>query len=206
MNPTQSGEPTRQYAPGQAVHATPETFGVPTPAEEPDSMVPAGGQHPARKSRRTIALGAFVALLLAIACGAIGFALGSPSSDAPTAAKPADDSATTETTETTPEAIPLTPADFSLSVLTEEQKCFGSAGCLVTISLTPTFNGFTSTLEGRSFKVLYEIQGGEEPILDRFTMTGTRVSIDETLSVETASSDAVITADVTQVIETTYDG
>ncbi|MCF8603995.1 MULTISPECIES: hypothetical protein [Gordonia] len=76
----------------------------------------------------------------------------------------------------------------------------------MTISLTPTFNGFTSTLEGRSFKVLYEIQGGEEPILDRFTMTGTRVSIDETLSVETASSEAVITAEVTQVIETTYDG
>ncbi|MCF8570459.1 hypothetical protein L5G32_09290 [Gordonia sp. HY002] len=100
----------------------------------------------------------------------------------------------------------MTASDFTLSVLTEEKKCFGSAGCLVTISLSPTFDGMSATLEGRSFKVLYEIQGGEEPILDRFTMTGMRATIDESLSVRTASSDAVITAEVTQVIETTYGG
>ncbi|MCF8611681.1 hypothetical protein L5G28_16165 [Gordonia sp. HY285] len=134
--------------------------------------------------------------------GGIGYAFGSSGS---TTSTPTDDDDATPA-ETTPEAVPLTASDFSLEVLTEEKKCFGSAGCLLSVSISPTFNGVSSILEGRSFKVLYEVNGGEEPILDRFTMIGTRVRIDETLSVQTDSSDAVVTAEVTQVIETTNGG
>ncbi|MCF8611686.1 hypothetical protein L5G28_16190 [Gordonia sp. HY285] len=169
-------------------------------------MFTTSGQPAPRRSRRRIVFAAIAALLIAGASGGIGYAFGSSGTEPTTTSASIEDETLPVADETTPEAIPVTASDITLDVLTEEKQCFGSAGCNVTISLSPTYAGTMSTLEGRSFKVLYEIHGGDDPILDRFTMTGTRVSIDETLFVQTASSDAVITAEVTQVIETTYGG
>ncbi|AUH68591.1 MULTISPECIES: hypothetical protein [Gordonia] len=184
------------YPPPTSPFATPPgTLAPPESAAAP--------KRPRKRGRILFAIVA--AVFIAVGSGAVGYAIGSDesaTSGTETAASPEYSYPPTTGVST----VPVTAADFSLSVLTEEKKCFGSAGCLVTISLEPTFKGASSVLTDRSFKVLYEIDGGEDPILDKFTMVGTQVTIDQSTSVETPSSDTEVTARVTQVVETTDEG
>ena len=71
----------------------------------------------------------------------------------------------------------------------------------MTYTIEPTFLGVTRDLEGRSFKVIYEVTGGEDPEIGNFSLTGTNMRYTESSRISTPSSDAVLTAQVTSVVE-----
>lgn len=178
----------------------------------PPQAPPPGGNYfppmfppppPPRRSRKgKMILGTVAAAVAVAGAGTVGYTLSENNSTASDSASPSSTSWST-TPAPVASAISVTASDFSLETLTEEKECFGSAGCVVTISIQPTFLGSPAALMNRSFKVLYRVDGGESPILEKFTMTGTRATIDSGIVVATDSSDAEITATVTQVIETT---
>ena len=60
-----------------------------------------------------------------------------------------------------------TPAQMKLDVIILSQKCFGSAGCVVTYRIDPTYTG-SSRLTG-AFTVVYRVTGGSDgPVTDYF--------------------------------------
>lgn len=101
----------------------------------------------------------------------------------------------------TPEPVPPTPDEFVVDVTVTGQQCFGSAGCLVDFQATPEYVGATAPTSG-TFTVIYEITGAEDPIIGSFTAdfdTG-QLSYDGAQSTDTSSSDAELTATVTEII------
>ncbi len=96
---------------------------------------------------------------------------------------------------------PVTGADFRIDVTVTEKKCYGSAGCNLTYTISPTFLGATKDLEGRSFKVIYEVTGGDDPEIGNFTLTGTNMRYTESSRISTPSADPVLSAQVTSVVE-----
>ncbi|RVW03610.1 hypothetical protein [Rhodococcus spongiicola] len=160
--------------------------------------------------RKAIIAGVSVALLSLVTAGGIGYAIGQSQNNGPSkaAASTTDSTSSNRTTNsnaavarTTEPKRPIVPADFAIDITVLEKKCFGSAGCSVTYAIDPSFKGFVDDLEGRSFKVVYEIIGGDDPEIGNFSVDGTRVRYDESSRIDTPSSDAVLTAKVTQVIE-----
>lgn len=109
---------------------------------------------------------------------------------------------TTTTTKAKPANHVFTPSDFSIDVIVTSSKCFGSAGCSVQYTITPTFLGPASALdEGQKLTVIYTITGGEEPVIDRFTLNGSKMRYTEESSVSTESAGYTLTAKVTKVLD-----
>ncbi len=154
--------PPTNWMPTPPPHQETPYFGTPGP-------VPPPAPQARPKSRRVVVFAIAATFVVAAVSGGIGYAIGSQNSNEKEVASP---TATSSTTSEAALSTPLTAADFTLAVLVEEKACFGSAGCNLQVSITPTFLGSTSDLVGRTFKVLYEIAGGEEPILERFTIEG----------------------------------
>ena len=103
------------------------------------------------------------------------------------------------TSTTTVPPVPLTPADFQVTVIVTEQKCFGSAGCIFTYTIDPTYIG-TRTSPGPA-TVVYEIQGADETQTGNFEIDATgRATFDKEERID-ASPGAVLSAVVTQVVE-----
>lgn len=97
----------------------------------------------------------------------------------------------------TSENLP-SPEDFVIDLRTIEKKCFGSAGCNVTVSIDPTYVGTGSLPD--AFKVTYEIRGGEDgPQVNTFSVEGDTVSYDGEERISTSSSDAELEAVATDV-------
>ena len=59
-----------------------------------------------------------------------------------------------------PLAVIPTPDQIRLDIIILSQKCFGSAGCVVTYRIDPTYTG-TSRLVG-AFTVVYTVTGGDD--------------------------------------------
>lgn len=90
------------------------------------------------------------------------------------------------------------PDDFVINLRTIEKKCFGSAGCNVTVSIDPTYVGSGAIPD--AFKVTYEIRGGEDgPEISTFSVEGDTVSYDGEERISTSSSDAELEAVATEV-------
>jgi hypothetical protein len=89
------------------------------------------------------------------------------------------------------------PSDFVVDVTVTEQKCFGSAGCSYQLAVDPRYVGAT-TPEGK-WKVVYQIDGGDDPQMGNFTLDGEHVRWDSTKRAD-GSAGAVFTARVTQVL------
>ncbi|QHN32872.1 hypothetical protein GII32_22990 [Gordonia amarae] len=140
------------------------------------------------------------AILLVVVGGAGGFLIGKGSSAADTDSAAATSSATTSATPTVYD-IPITPDDFRMNIEVLEKKCFGSAGCVVEFSVRPTLLTPSKYVEGRRFRVVYEILGTDDEMTDYFTLSGTDLSIDDSLRAQTDSSDSEITANVIKVTE-----
>ncbi|WP_132991678.1 hypothetical protein [Gordonia zhaorongruii] len=174
------------------------------PTQYPDSQP---DSHPPQKrgpGARRFLVAAVVASVVALAGGTGGYFIGANGSDAPgVSTATAEPAAYTGSATTSTSPTPVTPDDFILSVLVEEKRCFGSAGCNVTFSVTPTFMSSLSVLDGRSFKVLFEVSGTTDTVFEKFTLTGNDMLIDSSLSAQVDTSESEITAHVTQVVETT---
>ncbi len=90
------------------------------------------------------------------------------------------------------------PEDFAIDLRTTEKKCFGSAGCNVTVSIDPSYIGVDLLPE--EFEVTYEIRGGEDgPQVNTFSVEGDTITYDSEESLSTSSSDAQLEAVVTDV-------
>lgn len=76
-----------------------------------------------------------------------------------------------------------------------------TAGCVVEFSVRPTLLTSSKYVEGRRFRVVYEILGTDDEMTDYFTLSGTDLSIDDSLRAQTDSSDSEITANVIKVTE-----
>lgn len=165
-----------------------------------------GAEHEESTRRTRIIAGVLVGLVAFVAVGAGGYLLGRSQENSPAAAGSdtvsfsSASSAAAPTTKV-PSRTPVTAADFRIDTTVLTKKCFGSAGCNVTYTIDPTFLGDTRDLEGRSFKVIYEVTGGEDPEIGNFSLTGTNMRYTESSSISTPSSDAVLTAQVTSVVE-----
>lgn len=109
---------------------------------------------------------------------------------------------TATTTTTTAKARHVFgPGDFTIKVIVTSSKCFGSAGCSVRYTIDPTYVGPTGALAGRELTVIYTVTGGEEPVIDRFTLKGTQMKYTQESSISTDSSGYELSAEVTTVLE-----
>ena len=137
----------------------------------------------------------FIAMIATTACGPNVKGVGSTGATAAA-------TTTTTTAKAKPAKYTFTPSDFTIDVTVTSSKCFGSAGCSVKYTITPTFLGPASALEeGQKLTVIYTITGGEEPVIDRFTLSGSKMRYTEESSVSTESADYTLTAEVTKVLD-----
>ncbi|SHT35868.1 Protein of uncharacterised function (DUF2510) [Mycobacteroides abscessus subsp. abscessus] len=74
---------------------------------------------------------------------------------------------TTHTTPTVAAAMP-TPADFTISVVILEQKCFGSAGCNYRYTIDPKYTGRLPLAS--NVTVVYSLSGGDSDEVGNFTV------------------------------------
>jgi hypothetical protein len=104
-------------------------------------------------------------------------------------------------TSTQPVGVLPSPSDFKIKVLITKQDCFGTAGCNIEYEIDPIFTG-SETLTTKTFRVIYEIDGGDSPKSDSFTVTdGRKMHYDKTGSISTSGSGSGnITATPTQVV------
>ncbi len=98
--------------------------------------------------------------------------------------------------------LPFAPtaADFTIEIIELRRACFGSAGCNVTYRINPSYIGGQVPPRDADYTVLYEVTGGESPMLDNFTLKGTEMSFRAESTISTPA-DVPITATVTRVIE-----
>jgi hypothetical protein len=91
-----------------------------------------------------------------------------------------------------------TPEQFKLDVVIVEKDCFGSAGCNVMYDIDPTYTG-PESLQGTSFTVVYQIDGGDEPQTGNFTVTNGKTSGHRDL-IDTPSASSTLAAVATKVL------
>jgi hypothetical protein len=103
------------------------------------------------------------------------------------------------TTVPTPTVVLPKPSDFTVDVKILEKKCFGSAGCNITYQIDPKYIGTTPLSSSKEITVVYEVAGGEDPQINRFTINGDTASYPKEELIQTKSSKAQLTAKVTQV-------
>ena len=96
------------------------------------------------------------------------------------------------------EGAAVAPRNFKLDVRTRSKECFGSAGCLLTVQIEPSYVG-TQDVSSGSWELTYELRGGEDgPIIEQLTLEDGTFSFPAEQDVSTSSSSAVITAVVTE--------
>lgn len=93
------------------------------------------------------------------------------------------------------------PQDFQLAVKEIEKHCFGSAGCNVTYRIDVTYVGTQALSTSKTYEVVYRVDGGEEPVLERFTVTGDTASVQQQEFIQTRSSKVVLRATVVDINE-----
>lgn len=92
-----------------------------------------------------------------------------------------------------------TADDFTLTVRTMEQECFGSAGCLVTFQIDA---GWLLNLDPSiTYEVTYEIEGADDPYINTIRVEGEEYWTDESETIGTPSSESNLTVHVLEVRE-----
>lgn len=185
---------------------------IPGPPEP--SYNPLGGDSPATRTPKRRKpwpwiIGGVVALGL-LCCGGIGVAAalgGDPETkpgigEVAADTKPTTPKVTTAPPPTTARYATPKPADFKLVVKTLKKECFGSAGCLVTYRVDPTYVGDSELDPDKTYRVTYEVRGVEDgPAVNNFELTGDTASMEAEELAQTPSTKAKLTAKATEVIE-----
>jgi len=89
------------------------------------------------------------------------------------------------------------PGDFALATTVLEEQCFGSAGCNVTFRVTVEYLAAELPDASRTFTAIYTVTGGDEPLTNRFTITGSALSVPAEHHISTSGPGSVLTATVT---------
>ena len=99
-----------------------------------------------------------------------------------------------------PSRVDLTTDDFEIETSVKEQRCFGSAGCNLTIRTEPVFVG--SGVPAGVWEVTYEITGIEDqPMIRTFELDDDLMSFDDEARVSVESENFDIQTEVTEVRE-----
>lgn len=147
------------------------------------------------------------AVIIALVAGlGGGFAAGtSTGDDEPSRTRSPADAERTETTRRTtttkPQAYQPVPADFTLTVITTEKKCFGSAGCSLQYDIELNYLGIPDLDVTDSWTVTYEVTGGEDgPQIGSLELDGDGTyRVRQGQRISTATESAVLTGAVTLV-------
>lgn len=95
--------------------------------------------------------------------------------------------------------VALASRNIKLELKVREKQCFGSAGCLVTVQVDPSYVGNQDVTSG-SWEVTYEIRGGEDgPIIDTMTLANGTWTFPEEQNLNISSSNSRLTAVATAV-------
>lgn len=177
--------------------------GIPPQPPEPP-------RQPERKSNK-IAAGVGMAVLAALGVGIFAGTWidedSTPKEPSSSAGRPTLDDLPGIPDEVTddPESdtVYVTPiaSDFTIELKVKSQKCFGSAGCLVTVSPELSYDGLTSELDPDTYvEITYEISGDEDGrIVETLELTnGDDVTYNDVV-VSTSSSAVEPEAEVTDV-------
>ncbi|MGI5245147.1 hypothetical protein [Dactylosporangium sp. CA-139066] len=92
------------------------------------------------------------------------------------------------------------PADFEVTVNELGRKCFGSAGCNVTFSVELKNVGGHDFDPAKTYKIVYTVNGTEDPYSNAVTMTGDQYSRADEEFVQVKDKSAKLTATVTSVV------
>lgn len=93
----------------------------------------------------------------------------------------------------------VAPRNFKLGLRTRSKQCFGSAGCNVTVQVSPSYVG-TQDVSSGSWEITYEVRGGEDgPQVETMTLDNGTFSFPEEQSLSTTSSSVRLEAVVTRV-------
>lgn len=146
-----------------------------------------------------VLLVALLSLLIGVGIGGAGSTGEETPADVKAAASPesvADTTTTTDARTTTTEGhyVPA-PADFTLTVVTTKQSCFGSAGCNVSYEIDLNYHGPKPLGANDEWSLIYEVRGGEDTKIGTITTQGDRYS-KETGYVSTGSNphlEAIVT-------------
>jgi hypothetical protein len=149
-------------------------------------------------------VGAGVAgLIIGIALGAAGGSDLSASSANPTVTTTVHATASSDSpaAASTPEPAPFhaSSKDFKLGVKTLSKECFGSAGCNITFRIDPQYIGSGTLPTEGTVEVTYQVKGGEDPLVNTFTIENGSASFESEEMISTTSSKARLTAVVTDV-------
>ncbi|GHC39626.1 hypothetical protein GCM10010348_78720 [Streptomyces anthocyanicus] len=166
-----------------------------------------------KKSRtNAIIIGAAVAIIAAIiGTGVVVQNQNDDSKPAATAetSTPAEDLAAPAVEETEdPEPAYLTPdaEDFTVELRTTRRKCFGSAGCNVTVEPKLAYNGLADDLDpDATFEITYEIRGGGDgPVIETAELSD-RTTLNFTPSLLAGiPSNAKLSVEITEIVERAY--
>lgn len=143
-------------------------------------------------------------LVIVVISGLVGFTagyfIGSAESDA--SASVAGEELETSTEEPDPLDVGYEPIakDFEVRTSVKEQKCFGSAGCNVTLKIEPVYVGSQIPDENTTWEITYEIRGIEDsPQIDTFTLEDGTFSFQGEQRVSTTTKNAKISTKITSV-------
>jgi len=90
-------------------------------------------------------------------------------------------------------------ADFTLTVKILEKQCFGSAGCSITFRVDLSGGG---TLDpDKTYELTYEVKGGEDPLINTLTVTGTKYERTDREHIDTSSSSKKLTVVIVSITE-----
>ncbi len=90
--------------------------------------------------------------------------------------------------------------DFTLAVVELSRKCFGSAGCNVSFSIKLTNVGAHEFDPAKSYKIVYTVNGTEDPYSNNLTITGDRYSYDEEELTQVKNKSTTLTATITAIV------
>lgn len=92
------------------------------------------------------------------------------------------------------------PADFAITVNELSRKCFGSAGCNVTFSIGLENVGAHEFDPAKSYKLVYTVNGTEDPYSNNVTITGDRYTYESEEFVQVKDKATKLTATVTSIV------
>ncbi|CAL9313939.1 hypothetical protein [Streptomyces sp. SudanB91_2054] len=121
---------------------------------------------------------------------------------------PAEEEVEPAVEEPEPEPDYVTPlaGDFTADLRTVRRKCFGSAGCNVTVEPKLTYNGASTSLDPAAvFEITYEIRGGGDgPVIETAELTNqTTLNFTQTM-VTGVPANAKLSMEITEILERGY--
>ncbi|GAA4473794.1 hypothetical protein GCM10023190_06620 [Enteractinococcus fodinae] len=123
-----------------------------------------------------------------------------PPAEPDTAGPSIEEEASDEPSLPSPPSPELSVDDFEIETSVKEQRCFGSAGCNLTIRTEPFFTG--SSVPVGLWEVTYEITGIEDqPMIRTFEVSDDEISFDSEARVSVESEDFDIQTEITDVRE-----